>query len=900
MALDAPQISLRKDFARPQKGGQVELQLSCQVKTPTSDFSNLRVKVVHHDGQKETILYGGPLNLEGKVTVSALLDESAATRGHIFAVLEGVDVRGAAHHPLVEPSGTDRDGWSSLDAFGEKSSSVPSPLIPTPSAPRSRRRIHEPQKVQPKEIRRRPKSQPQGPDIPPRSFLKNRIAKYAAYLMGMAALSTAAAGAVVRQEYLQGVEDAKEVAHDARVISMVPVQIQNQDGSFSSISSLSSASFVSEDIKRWNSNSEAYNLNDNPNDPQSEHIGWTIKPVSVVDVQAGGPLYLTRKALTFGEDNQAETGTGINLKGFIRSILSLGGGGGSTLADQICGDIWEQTGKFKSLAQLKKSSVFGRFSPARFQRKEREVFCAVGLGLGEQMSVDEMFAAYMTYQHLGNGAEGVRNFASRYWGIEDLNDPRFTRGHKIILAALPAHPVPQIGSKGKDLATRKKIIDDAWDHLNEKNHHEGILPRALGLLDGLVENGTIPASEKEAIVQEIRAAEPSLELYEKSGKTKNTDYAFVNTLARKELNAHLKASNQTFSDWRDASDGLLVSLEPNLQSKLPSIVQKEVQRFPLKGSEAFSPGVVATGTVFVVNGNGEYIGVFTGTKDGYLAQETLAPLTEVDNPGSVGKLFVGAQLGALGLFPVLDSDEKEDEKVKRAANDLRRSVEDLAPAAEDLGINSANVKQLIECYGNWRNVSVSPTMAAVTGNWDVVPKNIPAYLYAMMTGKLLPDPHLVVGEISGHASTPWVAPSSIGNAHCADLMYANGIAKEWGALPFKGTMKGMDMPSSVDFAVGKTGTAERIGADGNALADRSTNIVWAPFAVQMKDGEQYMAVTYIRPILWTPKKDKKTGESMVVPTKDLYTNMGYKLWAADAAVPVSNQVLQILGQIPKK
>lgn len=655
------------------------------------------------------------------------------------------------------------------------------------------------------------------------------------------------------QSYSFGVSEAKKVAEAANAIHALPVYTQNSKGDLSLVSSLESRPFVQDQVKVWNAESQAHPESNKSLYRQEDYISWNIIPVVPEDVRDGGPLYLTREALAVLEDNSLEAGTGFSLAGLMRPILSGGMGGGSTIPAQLCGDLWDQTGEYLPHSEIKNSGLRTAVS-----YKFAKTACGVGLATGGVMNVDEIVAHYLTYTYLGGAnTHGALQFMSYYWGINDLKDPRLTDARKLILAALPKYPYTSEGDAKKNLERWKTIVERAR--------------KAAVALEG---EGKITMVQKHAIDEAFLVEEGT----PPTRALPNKDFEYVRELVAQEALAHVKDSG-----WFYSIDGLLVGMNEALEHSLPGIVRK--------GLATQSDRV--RGTVLVTNAEGEYVGIYTGSKRGLLSNVEMKSGTQTAvnrlsvrlSPGSVGKLIVAAALAQKGFEPVEISRANDSgDALERATWDIIHSDKKLITDARELGVDDAFIKELIQCYGVWRpGVTASALEAAVKGNWEIAPKEMPALFYAFATGRALPEPHMITAELSaGAVKKLSVAPSV--SARCAADLYQNGHSYPWGELPLYGTMSSIRRPSTLkpDGLIGKTGT---VGVPG-----KSTQAVWAPLSAEFTDGERFM----ISNVAWAEKRDKRKNQPMYVI--DMGFNMGANVQSTSVAVPISGEVLNSLAK----
>lgn len=687
------------------------------------------------------------------------------------------------------------------------------------------------------------------------------------YITTGAALAIGAASTAIYQGYKQGVQDAAEITQDARALAMIPIYAKGTD---EVLTYISARPFIQEDVKHWDET--AIKRPSNPLIPQEDYMDWNIKPVFPNEVTKGRPFYYTREGLIYGEDRSADGNFGWNPRGFLRAAFSGGRSGGSTLHDQLCGAMWEQTGKF-----LPKSRVSSH-SPDGVSRYTHEVFCGIGLGFGEQMPLDETFANYMTYSYLGESAYGVRNFMDLYWGITSEKDPRFTQGKQLLLASLPKYPIPP---RAKGSSHLNKWWKEGIRNAEGKVTRGGVVPRALFLLEGLIEKGIIPAEDQERIKREIHDSDPDFSGLRAKSSFKDSSLAYPNAVAAREIREVVSAQASgwnSLSDWRHDTEAIEMALNLPFQAELPLILSHNLTSLP----------GAARGTIFVVNEDGEYVGLHTGSSRGFDHQGgryAMRRLEEPESPGSIGKLMVAAALAAKGLLPNTTYTEKATQYL-RASNSL------FAGEAEHvLHANPALVDQMLTCYETpGTSHGKQPIDAAVEGNWRVAPNRLPAFLYAIMTGNTLPAPHLLVGEYRrGHTHMTWTYPSNPADATCAQVVYQGGRTREWAKVPLSpgGTLSGIKPPEG-SIVIGKTGTTTAdTNKDGHGEF-RTTNVMWAPFAVSI-DGKTYMDVTYIR----AEKEDSTTHAGISV---DYSKSLGGKLTAQEEAAPLSNDVLQALAR----
>lgn len=662
-------------------------------------------------------------------------------------------------------------------------------------------------------------------------------------------------------------DDSKALAHDiavdTRSIPMLPVV--TEDGE--TLTYISSKFLVDNRVQNWE---ESSNITD-PHDIVAES-DWRLKPIYVEDVLPGGDLYLTRQALVAVEDKSFEDNIGIDLKGIARAVVK-GKGGASTIHDQLCGSVFDLNGRYRS------AGTYGKFDPLKYKRKLEEMSCGVGLGLGGQMEADEVMANYLTFVRLGTGTVGVRNFADRYWGINDLKE--LTEGQKIILAALPKYPV---GSRVRGYEKNKGLgKEEAFDLYLEND----LKRRAHHILGKLIEAGIVDKLDEERIKREIDGSE--LPMYKDTHSEyyrAQKEYRFIERLANKELQE--MEGVHDFGEEPDARSNvkkIVVKINNKIQGELDDIMGRQLKRMPS----------FVRGTTFIVNQDGEYLALHTGGVNGFDDQSLKLirrRLSEEQKAASLTKSFVAAGIANKGYMP----DDK-DQKVGDAWVSLSKSVSALEGAAKDLGVDKFFVKDLIKCYGYFEPDSdmsweADPIHAAVTGNVDIKPAEVSKFMYAILTGEALRQPHLITGletnarffNVSNFAA---LSGGSVKDKKCASLIYQGGLTKKWMEAPLKGTMKKIHVPTNATEFIGKTGSANADeDGDGNA-EKRTTNLVWAPFAMHLKDGGYVMSVTYLR--------SERIDEEGAGRSVDNRTSFSANGTSVDFAVPVARDVVSSIG-----
>lgn len=659
-----------------------------------------------------------------------------------------------------------------------------------------------------------------------------------------------AVGAKEAHDY--GLVEAKKVAQAANVIKMLPVYSETEPP-LEPVAYIQKRPFLQKESQEWNEDSIAHPVSPNDVRTQSDYVTWNIPPVSVEDVQKDGPLHLTRLALTVLEDRSLEDGTGFDVKGIFRPLLSGFAAGGSTIPAQLCGNLWDQTGAFLPHSRIAETDLKTQVS-----YKLAKTACGGALASEGVLSVDEIVANYLTYSYLGGAnTHGAVQFAQYYWGIEKLSDPALTDGRKLILAALPKYPFSTKKDPKKNLESWHKVVD-----------------RALYAAQILRSENKITAEQKvrmDTLLKKERETPPVR-------SSPNRDFEFVNELVADEA-----ASHKDDAEWIHTVDGLVVSINEDLQHGLPSLVRKGLQ----------GQADTVRGTVLVANEKGEYVGVYTGSKNGLLSNVEMktGPQTAINrlsmnlSPGSVGKLIVAAALAEKGISPSPVAQALQRKTlVDRATWDVIYSNDALIEDAQALGVDQGLVKKLIQCFGTWRpKVTANPVTAAVTGNWEISPKKIPAYLYAFATGKALPKPHVISGEwVEGHLEPVNISQEK--NAEeCAKKMHQDGNSYPWGELPLYGTMSKFHKPTQLadHGLIGKTGTVGE--------KEKNTQVVWAPFSAKFDDGERFMVSTTV----WAEKRNKKKKDIEYVVDMDF--NFGPSAQASTIALPISDQVLSSLA-----
>jgi hypothetical protein len=655
-----------------------------------------------------------------------------------------------------------------------------------------------------------------------------------------------------KEAYDYGLIEAKKVAAAADEIKMLPIYSETEPP-LEAVAYIQKRPFVRKESQAWNKDSVAHPASPNEMRTQSDYVAWNIPPVSVQDVQKDGPLYLTRLALTVLEDRSLEDGTGFDIKGFFRPLISGFSAGGSTLSAQLCGDLWDQTGAFLPHSKIAESGFETQLS-----YKLSKTACGVALASEEVLSVDEIVANYLTYSYFGGAnTHGALQFAQSYWGIEKLSDPSLTEGRKLILAALPKRPFSTKKDPQKTLESWYLVVD-----------------RALYAAQILRAENKITAEQKVKIDTQLKKERDNPPVR----SLPNRDFEFVSELVAAEASDH-KADE----DWIHKVDGLVVSINEELQHSLPGIVRKGLQ----------AQGDSVRGTVLVTNERGEYVGVYTGSKRGLLSNVEMktGPQTAINrlstplSPASVGKLIVAAALAEKGIRPSpVDQALKRHTLEDKATWDVIYSNDDLIEHAVALGVNEALVKKLVKCFGTWRpNVTAGSVAVAVTGNWEISPEKIPAYLYAFATGEVLPKPHVITGAWVGDHVDSVTFPKEKQAEDCAKSMYQDGKSYAWGELPLYGTMSKLHKPTQLaeHGLIGKTGTVGE--------KEKNTQVVWAPFSAQFKDGERFMVSTTV----WAERRNIKNKE--VAYVVDMGFNFGSSTQASTIALPISDQVLYSLA-----
>lgn len=870
-----PNITLHENYFHPISNERAKLNLTC-VLNNGSDNKEYLVNIVHSLEGRETILAKSKIKTACPLNMTVVVNVRGEYNGRIWATLDNLtNLHSTALEPNLSPPTIEQNEIHkrNLEQYGLRDDSNLPRNIKPKSYGKFINRDNGPRQVVKRESpplkEKESKEDSKISDLPQkeeiiiqkhaehidvrRSFLNPSAVKGLAYLSVIAATASIPA----HFAYKQGLAEAEQVANDVKALSMIPI-FDNLDEKNDAVSHISSRAFIPEHIKRW----EAESLENTGVKKTADHISWKIQPVSADEFKDGGRLFIARKALTFAEDRLAEKNYGINPYGILRSAVTLKGGG-SSIADQLCGATWEQTGKFHSLSSSSRQGIY------KLERKWHEVLCGIGLGIGGKMKMEEVFANYFTYVYFGaNRIYGLKSYLEEFQGITDLDDPKFTRGQQIVIASLPKRRLPD-NRAGSDYQER---LDIKWN-----DPKEGIKLRALYILRGLVEQGII--KDEEEVVREIEAAKPSPKYFH------NEDlYTYTTRMSAIELAKYLKKENVNSDEWKLSHSGIVVGIDRKLQMELKEIMTKELSKL----------GADVRGTVFVVNENGEYKGIFTGSKKGFDNQYLDRRMTgfdhtgkPVESPGSLGKLFGAAGLAQKGLTP----SQVNSPLIKRAVYTLSHSMGEFADVTEQLGVNKELVHKLIDCYGDWKvGVKQNAIQAAVSGNWNAQPNALPGFLYAIMTGKDLAPPHFILGDLDYlNNLKAWKYTNDLHDAQCTSMAYQNGDTRKWAALPFSpgGTMNGMQIPPSVIMKVGKTGTANSADKHGNAI-DNTTNIEWAPFGVEFSDHSYYMTVTYIR----SEYTENDAGLDI-----NLRGNMGNDLLASKNAVPVSSKVLNVLDEL---
>lgn len=454
--------------------------------------------------------------------------------------------------------------------------------------------------------------------------------------------------------------------------------------------------------------------------------------------------------------------------------------GASSLSDQTCGRLVAGT------------SVDAR--RGALARKFADIACGIGLRhrfLGEPHVIGALYATHAPFA-VGYG-DGVEVFARQHWGFAGTSDPRLSRGHQLVLAALP-----KLMWNGRE--TRFQSGDPAV---------EDIETRATVALDALVAQGVVPAAERDAVRAEILAARPWIDgEYPASAASVQPDAIYRPALrfAREELVHRFGGA------WAAQVDRIVLTVSPAGQQALADACRDALATLPppRRGEVVDRSGARCAG--LVTRSDGAAVAAWVGRVDG---ADDLDLLRHAAPPGSLGKLFLANGVVAAG-------QGGPTEQAAFAA-DLQWSRSEILAESRAVGVSEGRVRELITCYGDSVSGASDDALEVATlGGWDTSAVRFTPFLHAAWAGRAVPEPH-VVAQVGRRGEAMAAMPVDVPgrhSTHCAGLAHAGGGMRPWLAVPLDGTLATLRGVASG----GKTGTVPPVGTGSAAV--RGTNAAW--------------------------------------------------------------------------
>ena len=504
--------------------------------------------------------------------------------------------------------------------------------------------------------------------------------------------------------------------------------------------------------------------------------------VTPEDLKLGGPLYFYYKGLMHLEDKGHDGGLsdylGVNPVGIARegfkAVLGKPHGGGSTISDQVCGQIMEPYPEYR------KSS--------RWMRKIKDSACA--LGLAHTKTPAEIAALYATFVYLGKHAEGVERFSGIYWG-HGVHDPQMTVGKQLILASLPKR-VWNVKSNKERKARWEQIKDRALlaaKRIIENNEKEPAPFELLMLAYGKTTKEDILRLVEEDIDKAFPRTKIDRNFQPRDG------YNYPITLAQEQ-------AEKTFGeDWRSLVAEIQLTVDPNTQGQLVLKCESALEGV---GKNANCWGGV-------VDENGDVIAIHSGDAN----RNSIVERGETPRlPASIGKMLLAFGVAREGHSP-------DSKKIKRFLYYLMRSNNKIAREARKIGVDAIYVKSLIECLGGEVNFGDDPFELAAKGQFRVTNRDLIRFLLEGVSGKQVDRFNIVKKyimydgrEVDGiNPQSPHLnedrEQDSPANS-CYSLTRAHGkLACQYLAKPLdprRGTLRVADT-----LECGKTGTLGQVG-----------------------------------------------------------------------------------------
>ncbi|MFE6165899.1 transglycosylase domain-containing protein [Streptomyces sp. NPDC056486] len=408
---------------------------------------------------------------------------------------------------------------------------------------------------------------------------------------------------------------------------------------------------------------------------------------------------------------------GVDFKGTARGLLNTvtgkGKQGGSTITQQYV----------KNYYLTQDQTV---------TRKFREL--VISLKVDQNKSKDDILAGYINTSYYGRGAYGIQAAAQAYYGV-DAEKLNVTQG--AYLAALLQAPSQYDWTSATDAS--KKLVKARWNYV----------------LDNMVEEGWLPASEREGLTFKkpmSPKAAPGLE-----GQT-----GYLVKEAKAEV---MKAGHLSEEQFDAGGYSITLNIDAKKQKQLEKAVDKtlndKLDPEKNKADARVQAGAASvdpkTGKVLAMYGGKDYVKHFTNnaTRRDYQPASTFKPLilaaalekgatTQTDQPITANTIYDGTSKrpvkgSDIGFAPPNEDDKSYGpvtvqkamnksvnsvfaqmgvdvgmDEVLKTAGDLGMNVEDLpAVPAQTLGTMGASPLEMAGVYATLDNHGVKVTPAVV-------------------------------------------------------------------------------------------------------------------------------------------------------------------------------------------